>query len=221
MHRPQAYFLTGTDTGIGKTLASCGLLHAAAARGLRTLGMKPVAAGADDLGSDADRLIAASSVKAPRQLVNPYGFAEPIAPHLAACAERRIIELDVICSAFAQLADQADFVVVEGVGGFRVPLGDGIDSADLAQALDLPMILVVGLRLGCLNHALLTVEAMRARGLGLAGWIANRIDPTMARWRENLTALEARLAAPLLGLLPWQERPDALAAARLLALPPI
>lgn len=219
MHRPQAYFLTGTDTGVGKTLAACALLRAAAHRGLSTVGMKPIAAGTDADGSDVDKLIAAGTVTASRDLVNPYCFSEPVAPHIAAADERRTIDIDVIGAAYKRLADKADFVVVEGVGGFRVPLGDDVDSADLAQALDLPIILVVGLRLGCINHALLTAEAIRARGLGLAGWIANRIDPAMARWQENLAALESRLAAPLLGVLPRQEKSDADRLGELLKLP--
>jgi dethiobiotin synthetase len=219
MHGHQAYFLTGTDTGVGKTLAACALLDAAGRLGLDTLGMKPIAAGEDADGSDVDRLIAAGNIEAPRHLINPYAFAEPIAPHIAAADERRGIDISVIRAAFEQLADRADFVVVEGVGGFRVPLGEDIDSADLAKALDLPVILVVGLRLGCINHALLTAEAVRACGLGLAGWIANHIDPAMARWQENLDALESRLAAPLLGVLPWQEKPDPARSGELLRLP--
>jgi dethiobiotin synthetase len=210
MHGKQAYFLTGTDTEVGKTFAACALLHAARRQGLSTLGMKPVAAGVDGRGlnQDVEQLIAASSVKAPRNLVNPCHFAAPIAPHIAAADERRVVDIDNLRTAFDRLATLADFIVVEGVGGFRVPLGESIDTADLVRALDLPVILVVGLRLGCLNHALLTAEAIRARGLGLAGWIANRIDPAMGRWQENIAALDSRLAAPLLGVLPWSETPD-------------
>jgi dethiobiotin synthetase len=219
MRRAQAYFLTGTDTGVGKTFAAAALLHAAGRHGHTTLGMKPVSAGADATGSDIDRLLAAGSVEVPRHLVNPFSFAAPVAPHIAAADERRPIDIDVIRDAFTQLTALAEFVVVEGVGGFRVPLGDAIDTADLAQALDLPVILVVGLRLGCINHALLTAEAIHARGLGLAGWIANCIDPAMARVRETVAALESRIDAPLLGLLPWQERPDAATMAPRLSLP--
>jgi dethiobiotin synthetase len=219
MHREQACFLTGTDTGVGKTLAACALLHAANRLGLRTIAMKPIVAGANEDESDVDRLIAACTVAAPRHLVNPYCLAEPIAPHIAAADEQRSVDIDTIRTAFARLAQSADFIVVEGVGGFRVPLGDDVDTADLAQALDLPVVLVVGLRLGCLNHALLTAEAIRARGLGLAGWIANRIDPQMPRWQDNLAALEARLDAPLLGLLPWSEPPDPRHMGELLKLP--
>ena len=221
MHSKQAYFLTGTDTEVGKTFTACALLYAARRQGFSTLGMKPVAAGVDERGlnEDVEQLIAASSVKAPRDLVNPCCFAAPIAPHIAANEEERMIDIDRLLAAFDQLAPQADFIIVEGVGGFRVPLDETVDTADLAQAFDLPVILVVGLRLGCLNHALLTAEAIRARGLGLAGWIANRIDPAMERWQENIAALESRLATPLLGVLPWSETPDPRLAGEALKLP--
>jgi dethiobiotin synthetase len=221
MHRPQAYFLTGTDTEVGKTYAACALLHAAHARGLSTLAMKPVAAGVDSAGrnEDVEKLNSASSVKAPRELVNPFCFAAAIAPHIAAAGEGRAIDPDVILDAYRRLAAQADFVVVEGVGGFRVPLGPGFDTADLAVRFGLPVILVVGLRLGCLNHALLTAEAIRARGLTVAGWIANRIDPEMPFWAENLAALQQRLPAPLLGMLPWRDDADPIASSSGLLLP--
>ena len=184
----------------GKTFVACALLKVARNAGFNAIGMKPVAAGIDAAGrnEDVERLLAASSFTAPIELVNPCCLAAPIAPHIAAAEEGRTIDLAAIRVAFAALAEQAGFLLVEGIGGFRVPLGEGFDSADLAVALGLPVILVVGLRLGCLNHALLTADAIRARGLPLAGWVANRIDPAMARWQENLAALEARLAAPLL-----------------------
>jgi dethiobiotin synthetase len=219
--RAQAWFLTGTDTEVGKTFAACALLHAARARGLSTLAMKPVAAGVDAAGrnEDVERLIAASSVKAARALVNPYCFDRPIAPHLAAADEGRDIDAGAIVAAYRQLAPQAAFMLVEGVGGFRVPLGEDLDTADLATRLGLPVIVVVGLRLGCLNHALLTAEAIATRGLALAGWIANRIDPDMPKWHENVEALRARLTAPLLGVLPWQPGHDAEAVAGCLTLP--
>lgn len=221
MHGKQAWFVTGTDTEVGKTFATCALLHAARARGLAALAMKPVAAGvdADGRNEDVERLMAAGSVKAPRELVNPYCFAAPVAPHIAAAAEGRAIDPEVIVQACGQLAAQADVLLVEGVGGFRVPLGPDLDSADLARRLGLPVILVVGLRLGCLNHALLTAEAIGARGLQLAGWIANRIDPAMAHWQENVEALRDRLPAPLLGILPWQADADIASAAAHVALP--
>ncbi|MDT3735281.1 MAG: dethiobiotin synthase [Denitratisoma sp.] len=212
----RAYFLTGTDTGVGKTLIAAALLRAAAAQGLRALGMKPVAAGGAE---DVDALVAASSVAAPRECVNPYLLAEPLSPHLAARRDGLTIDLEVIARRFGELRGRADFLVVEGAGGFRVPLSDTQDGADLAARLGLPVILVVGLRLGCLNHALLTAEAIRARGLRLAGWIANLVDPAMACVEENVDTLRTRLAAPLLGFVPHQAKPDAARVAELLRLP--
>ena len=212
----RAYFLTGTDTGVGKTLISAALLRAAAAQGLRALGMKPVAAG--DAG-DVDALIAAGSGVAPREAVNPYLLREPLSPHLAARRDGVAIDLEVIARRFGELRGQADFLIVEGAGGFRVPLSDTQDGTDLAARLGLPVILVVGLRLGCLNHALLTAEAIRARGLRLAGWVANQVDARMACVAENVETLRARLGAPLLGFVPYQAQPDPAQVASLLALP--
>jgi dethiobiotin synthetase len=212
----RAYFLTGTDTAVGKTLIAAALLRAAAAQGLRALGMKPVAAGGAE---DVEALVAAGNVAAPRECVNPYLLAAPLSPHLAARHEGIAIDLEVIARRFDALRDRADFLVVEGAGGFRVPLSDTQDGADLAARLGLPLILVVGLRLGCLNHALLTAQAIRARGLRLAGWVANQIDAQMACVAENVDTLRARLAAPLLGCVPHQARPDAARVAALLKLP--
>lgn len=215
----QAYFIAGTDTEVGKTHAACALLHAFRAQGLSAVGMKPVAAGVDTAGVNEDvaALIAASSVAAPAELVNPYGFADPIAPHIAAREAGVTIRAEPVLAAFAELGKRADVVIVEGVGGFLVPLADDFDAADLAAALALPVILVVGVRLGCLNHALLTQEAIRARGLVFAGWIANRVDPDMNRFAENLATLTASLEAPLLGVIPHGVA--GAAAARYLTLP--
>lgn len=214
------WFITGTDTEVGKTFATCALLHGLAAGGKRVAGMKPVAAGTDAAGrnEDVEALIAASTIAAPRELVNPFLLRTPVAPRIAAAEEGRDIRFAPIHHALAALRVQADAVLVEGVGGFRVPLGPEGDSADLAQTLDLPVILVVGMRLGCINHALLTVEAIRARGLRLAGWIANRIDAAMLRGDENLAALRELIPAPLLGTLPFMPVPDARRAAGLLDL---
>lgn len=207
------YFIAGTDTEIGKTFVACALLHALRRRGLSAVGMKPVAAGVDGDGrnEDVEQLIAAASGAAPRELVNPYCFRAAVAPHIAAAEEGMVIELPRIAAALAQLQAQAEAVLVEGVGGFCVPLGPRLDTADLAVALGLPVILVVGMRLGCLSHALLTQEAIAARGLTLAGWVANRIDPAMARFDENLAALRERLRAPLLGVIPHGGTPEAAA----------
>ncbi len=220
-----ALFVTGTDTGVGKTLVSCALLRRYGRRGLVAIGMKPVAAGLDDdgLNDDVEALRGASSpalvaLLEPTQM-NPYALRQPIAPHLAAAAEGVEIRFPSILSAYDALRRQADAIVVEGVGGFRVPLGPDGDSADLAARIDLPVILVVGLRLGCINHALLTQEAIAARGLQLAGWVANRIDPQMAQSDANITTLRQHLTAPLLGILPFMAEPDSEKAADLLRLP--
>ncbi len=216
--QPTAYFITGTDTEIGKTFVTCALLHAARAAGRSAVGMKPVAAGADtvngeSINDDAARLRAAGSFDPGLALLNPYCLASPIAPHIAAAEEGVRIDPERIKAAFTTLAGRADVVLVEGVGGFRVPLGDDYDTADLARDLGLPVILVVGMRLGCISHALLTAEAIAARGLRLAGWVANQIDPAMLRFDENLAALVARLPAPLLGVVPFQHDGNAAAAA--------
>lgn len=216
-----AYFITGTDTEIGKTFVSCALLHRFRQEGRRAVGMKPVAAGLTGSGTneDVEQLIAASSLAAKKSLVNPYTFISAIAPHLAAAEEGRQIRFAPIHEALGELRQQAEVVLVEGVGGFRVPLGPEGDSADLAQTLGLPVILVVGIRLGCISHALLTVEAIAARGLALAGWVANCVDPLMQSGAENIAALEQIIVAPRLGTIPYQVPPQAVLAAEYLRLP--
>ncbi len=220
----RAWFITGTDTEIGKTHSTCALLHAARAQGLTALGMKPVAAGAElvdgeRVNEDVAALRAASSFDPGLALLNPWCLASPVAPHIAAEEEGVRITPGPIQDALGVLRQRADVVLVEGVGGFRVPLADGYDSADLATDLALPVILVVGLRLGCINHALLTVEAIERRGLLLAGWVANRIDPHMLRPEQNIDSLRARIPAPLLGVQPWCETRDPAAHADQLRLP--
>ena len=216
-----AYFLTGTDTEIGKTFITCALLHHAAQRGLKAAGIKPVAAGTDAAGVNEDvaSIRAASNLALPPKIVNPYCFKAAIAPHIAAAEEGVTIDFAPIAAACEHARQLADLLIVEGVGGFRVPLGVDRDSADLAVALGLPVILVVGLRLGCINHALLTAEAIATRGLTLAGWVANRIDPAMPRQEENIAALAARLGAPLLGSVPHVADGGPAAAAACLSLP--
>lgn len=198
-------FVTGTDTGVGKSLVSAALLHLYAEQGLRVVGMKPVAAGCKpgELNEDVGLLRAASSVDAPLELTNPYSFQPAIAPHIAAQQSGARIDISHIVDSYAQLAGMADMVVVEGAGGFLVPLNERQTMADLASALRLPVVLVVGVRLGCLSHALLSAEAIRARGLKLAGWVANRIDPEMDSPEQNIDALVVRLGAPLLGQIPF------------------
>ncbi len=214
----QGFFVTGTDTGVGKTVVACALLKAFAARGLRAIGMKPVASGAEPaahglIHDDVERLIAASNLAAPREHVNPYCFLPPIAPHIAARQAGVTIDLERIERSFRALAARADVVIVEGAGGFRVPLGPATDTAQLAARLALPVVLVVGMRLGCLNHALLTAEAIAARGLKLAGWIANYIDPQMMAAGDNVRALEERITAPLLARIAFASTPDLVAIA--------
>jgi len=217
----QGYFVTGTDTGVGKTLVACGLLRAFAAGGSRSVGMKPVASGAVTRGEslvhdDVEQLVAAGNVAAPRELVNPYRFAAPIAPHLAAVDAGMRIDPDRIERCFRALARMADVIIVEGVGGFRVPLGPGADTAQLAARLALPVVLVVGMRLGCLNHALLTAEAVAARGLALVGWVANHVDAHMRAADENVRALETLIAAPLLARIAFDPVPGPVGGTALL-----
>lgn len=216
-----AYFLTGTDTEIGKTFVTCALLHRARRDGLRAAGLKPIAAGTDAAGlnDDVENIRAASNVALPTALINPYCFAPPIAPHIAAAEAGVNIDFPTIKAACAAARQQADWVVVEGVGGFCVPLGDRLGSDDLAVELGLPVIMVVGMRLGCISHALLTAEAIAARGLSLAGWVANRIDPAMSRFEENLATLQSRLTSPLLGVVPHAPAGGAAGAADYLRLP--
>lgn len=199
-----ACFVTGTDTGIGKTFASCAMLEHLAGRGLAVVGMKPVAAGVEEgahENEDVVRLMAASTIHADRALINPFRLKAPIAPHIAAADEGVELTAAPIMAALRALQEVADVVVVEGVGGFRVPLGARYDTAMLAVDLGLPVILVVGMKLGCINHALLSAEAIKARGLPLAGWIANRIDPDMLRADENIAALQQGLDSPLLATI--------------------
>lgn len=217
----RAWFVTGTDTEIGKTHVSCALLASARARGLTALALKPVAAGAECIdgrlvNEDTARLIAAGSHPLTPEAVTQYCLASPVAPHIAAADEGVHIDFDTIRAALERLREEADIVLVEGAGGLLVPLDEQRDFADLAAALELPVILVVGMRLGCINHTLLTVEAIAARGLTLAGWVANRIDPAMARFDDNLATLQHRIDAPLLGVVPHGQLTE---AARALNLP--
>jgi dethiobiotin synthetase len=201
-------FVTGTDTGVGKTLIACALLRRFVSEGLRAVGMKPVGAGCERVSTrlvnaDAEALVAASNVDAPEDAVNPYRFEPAVAPHIAAHWAGNPIVIRNIARAYATLEQMSDRVVVEGAGGFLVPLNDREDFGDLVRTLGLPVVLVVGLRLGCLNHALLTAEAIRNRGLSLAGWVANVLDPNMTGLEENLDCLRQRLGAPVLGTVPY------------------
>jgi len=213
-------FVTGTDTGIGKTVACCALLHALAARGIAAMPMKPIAAGATEHGgrwiNEDTALLLAAAGRDPSLAgrVTPVLLREPLAPHIAAAREGVSISLPRVLETFEALAAGGDFMVVEGVGGFCVPLGDGLDTVTLARRLALPVVMVVGLRLGCINHALLTAQAIEAAGLPLAGWIANSVDPRMSAREENIATLATALRAPLLGVLPHLPRADTRLMAR-------
>jgi dethiobiotin synthetase len=210
-----SYFVTGTDTGVGKTLISCALLHGFAAQGKRVAGMKPIAGGcnADGQNEDVLQLLSAGNVAVNYELVNPYCFLPAIAPHIASQQAGIDIKFSRITKSYQQLAELADVVIVEGAGGLFVPLNEQQDNADLVQELGLPIILVVGVRLGCLNHGLLTAKAITARGLTLSGWVANVIDADMIMAEENVAALQQRIAAPLLGVVPYLPRADSRIAA--------
>ena len=207
------YFITGTDTGVGKTLATLAVMELLKRRGFEVAGMKPVASGCnhDATGlrsSDAMQIMHACSSTPPYSQVNPYAFEAAIAPHIAAARSSESIRIAKIVSLCRDLEERAERVVVEGVGGWEVPLGSDTKLPDLACRLKLPVILVVGLRLGCINHALLTASAIRSTGLDFCGWIANQQQPGIEAMEENISTLQERISAPLLGVLPWREHPN-------------
>jgi len=199
----KALFITGTDTDVGKTHVACQIIQQYVEQGLKVIGMKPVAAGCELVNGvwvneDVQKLTAASNVNAPAELVNPYCFKEYIAPHLAAEKAGVVIELGTILTAYQQLTTMANVVIVEGAGGFLVPMNSRVGLADLAQALAIPVVLVVGMRLGCINHSLLSFESIKARGLALHGWVANHVDPEMVLREENVRTITEQLdLAPL------------------------
>jgi dethiobiotin synthetase len=204
----KGFFVTGTDTGVGKTVVSLGLMHALQAQGLSVLGMKPVASGceptADGLrNADAQALLAQSSLRPRYELVNPCALEPAVAPHIAAARDGRCIELGPLAEAFGRLAALGERVVVEGIGGWRVPLNDSESVSDLAVALGLPVLLVVGLRLGCLNHAILSWESLQASGVRCAGWVANQIEPGMSNLQDNVACLASEFGAAPAGLIPF------------------
>lgn len=210
---PRAYFITGTDTDVGKTVVSAGLLAAAAARGLSTAAVKPVAAGCERTAqglrnADALALQAAMSLELPYEQVNPVALEPAIAPHIAAARAGMRLSADRLAG-FCRgvLMQRADFTVIEGAGGWRVPLNPREYLSQLAVVLQLPVVLVVGMRLGCISHAALTAEAVARDGLVLAGWVANRCTPAMACYEENLATLCTLLPAPCLGEVPFLEHP--------------
>jgi dethiobiotin synthetase len=212
-------FVTGTDTGVGKTLVSTALMRALKSRGMKVAGMKPVASGSEPTpeglrNEDALALMREQSVPFSYELVNPYAFARAIAPHIAAAHAGVAIDLKRIVAAFELLQARSDRVIVEGAGGWLAPLSDAADMQELALAINIPVLLVVGLRLGCLNHALLSARAIESSALPICGWVANRIEREFPYWQENVETLKARLPAPLLGVVEYQETLNVEAAAR-------
>lgn len=223
----KVYFVTGTDTEIGKTTMSAGLLHKARMSGLSTAAAKPVAAGCERSrnglrNEDALALQAQCEPAIDYALINPIALEAAIAPHIAAQEEGVPLSCESLAEGCRRVfALDRDLTLVEGAGGWRVPLNDTQTLADLAGTLRLPVIMVVGMRLGCINHALLTAEAIAADGLQLAGWIANRVDPDMSRPDENFATLRQLIKAPCLGLVPWMESPSPDQVAACLDLTPL
>lgn len=226
------WFVTGTDTDVGKTLVTSGLLYTARQQQLSTLGLKPIASGSQVTpeglrNSDAFALQHQSVPPVDYATVNPIAFAPAIAPHLAALEACQPLDISAIVSLMRETLAQTsrDFTLIEGTGGWRVPLNEQEDFSDLAIVLELPVILVVGLKLGCLNHACLTAEAIRADGLVIAGWAGSVIDIAFAsdpaRFEANIAHLNAKLAAPCLGIIPHLDTPDAATAAPYLSLEPL
>jgi dethiobiotin synthetase len=203
----KGFFITGTDTGVGKTWMTAALIHALAAHGYRVAGIKPLACGGHATSEgwrheDAELLMQQASVVLPYEAVNPYLLREPVAPHIAATQAGIRLSAAALHEACTTLEEQLDYLLIEGVGGWEVPLNDDETTAHFARLLGLPVVLVVGMRLGCLNHALLTGDAIARQKLKLAGWIANIIDPGMHKLQDNIAALETRLSAPRLGTVP-------------------
>ncbi len=208
--KANSVFVTGTDTGVGKTRVVCDLIKQRTTQGLRVAAFKPIAAGLIEhegmVSEDVLAHEACVNVHAPRALTNPYSFASPIAPHIAADDEHVVIDIHNIVAAYRALAQLADCVIVEGAGGLLVPFNVQVrlTQADLISALNLPVILVVGMRLGCLNHALLTVEALQRRGLNLQGWVANECAGEMPRFEDNLATLQTMIDAPCVDVIRYQ-----------------
>ena len=221
----RGYFITGTDTDVGKTIIGLGVVEALKRQGHKVGVMKPIAAGCDETDAglsnqDALLLQRHTNVAIDYNLINPYPFEPAIAPHIAAADANVRIDIETIHQHYQTIAAQSDCVVVEGAGGWQVPLNDFQTIADLAKRLQLPVILVVGMRLGCISHALLTTESICAMGLPLAGWVANQIEPEMSRLEENIATLQQRINAPLLGRIPHLENCDVTTVAQQLTLPP-
>lgn len=225
------FFVTGTDTDSGKTLISSALLHLANQQytnnehQARTLGLKPIASGCEATSeglrnADALSLMSQSSIKLPYSKINPIAFKPAIAPHIAAQTQQRALSPNAILNAieFSKLPNY-DFCLIEGAGGWRLPIGNNAFMSQVVSALKLPVIMVVGVKLGALNHAVLTQESILHDGLKIAGWIANVLDPNMSFLNENLQSLKDMMQSPLLGVVPFLQHPSAKAAAQYLCLP--
>lgn len=223
----QSYFVTGTDTDAGKTFITCGLLEAAKNQNLTTIALKPVAAGCDHTSEglrndDAVNLIEAMTCELPYSQVNPVALKAPIAPHIAASEEGRTISLDRL-TGFCRgaLMKKYDIGFIEGAGGWRVPINNREMLSGLAGTMNAPVILVVGMKLGCISHTMLTVESILRDGCKLAGWVANQIDPDMSRFRSNVETLESMIPAPCLGVVPWLSEGSSFQAASFLDISPL
>lgn len=218
------YFITGTDTDVGKTWVSLALTEILKQQNKQVGVMKPISAGCQKTeqglrNDDAVQLQAASNVTLDYTVINPYAFEPAIAPHIAAAETHTRIDLETIYQSYLKIAAQSDLVIVEGAGGWRVPLNDFQSIGDLAKRLELPVVLVVGMKLGCISHALLTVDAIRSTGLPLAGWVANEINPKMDVLAENIATLKEQIDAPLLGHIPYLSNLSIQAVAEQLKLP--
>ena len=223
MNRCRGYFITGTDTGVGKTAVTLGLMQLLQARGSTVVAMKPVAAGCEPTpgglrNDDALRLQQQASIELDYAKINPYAFAPAIAPHIAAEQAGARIDIEIITNKYSELSCVSDCVLVEGAGGWQVPLNDNETLADLALQLGLDVVMVVGIRLGCLNHALLTAAAIATAGCTLAGWVANQLPPAPECAQENINYLKSRVSVPLLGVLPIMQVVSASAVAENLSL---
>ena len=209
------FFITGTDTDAGKTIATCSLLHAFSQKNLKTLGVKPLASGSYHTpqglrNQDALMLQQWSTLKLPYSIINPVVFEKPIAPHLAAAQSNQVLSVEIILSRCYALTQDfgADLTLVEGAGGWSVPLNDKEIMADLAAHINYPAVLVVGLQLGCLSHTLLTYESILRKGLPIAGWIANHVEKDFSYATENIDTLKQFIKVPLIGIIPYQNKPD-------------
>jgi dethiobiotin synthetase len=226
MNRRRGYFITGTDTGVGKTAVTLGLMQALQARGKTVVAMKPVASGCESTpaglrNDDALRLQQQASIELDYAAVNPYAFAPAVAPHIAAEQAGMHIDTGYIVNKYKEISCLSDWVLVEGAGGWQVPLTADETLADLARLLGLDVIMVVAIRLGCLNHALLTAASIAAAGCTLAGWVANQLPPVPGLAQENINTLKSRISAPLLGVLPGFQEVNARAVAENLSLQPL